>query len=220
MKLAMIVSTVVLLGQINVCLAKRVSVAEVDTQTSRMMKDSNRSLDEVKKAIEEGQGKATAGRELVGVIRNSLRGIAEKLRMNQVESAVASMPYVVKILAYIDKVETLKKSGEAESQDISYSDLLKAVVNKLPTRLTADANTETMAMNNLFDNAVGLREDLAPFLSKIDAKMEAGRSFKQAFRESAQELMDKYNKRNPNNKVSSLEEFIKKIKECQGKMPS
>lgn len=220
MKLAMIVSSFVLLGQVNVCLAKRVTMMDLDAPTRRLTQGSTRSLDEVKKAIEDTEGKTNAGRELVGLIRDSLRGIAVKLKMNQVESAVASMPYIVKILAYIDRVEILKQSREAEPQDISFSDLLKAVINKLPSKLASDAYLETMAMNHLFDNAVGLREELTPFLTKIDAKMESGQPFKQAFRESAKELMEKYNEKNPKKKVNKLDDFIEMLKRCTGNMPA
>lgn len=217
MKLAVIVSTVLILGQVNVCLARKATIPEVDRLTTAITKNSKESLDSVRDAI--ANGKLQAGRDLVNAIQGSLDGFATKLGMGRVENAIVVMPHVIKSLAFIHRVETLKKTNEAEQEDISFSNLLKSVITRISTRVTSDAGPESAVLNNLFDNGIHIREELTPFLKKIDGYMETGLTEKQAVRKAVEEQMALYNSKNPNNKVKNYEEYRKMLEKCKGKMP-
>ncbi|MBK7963133.1 MAG: hypothetical protein IPK04_19255 [Bdellovibrionales bacterium] len=214
MKLAMIVSTVLILGQVNVCLARKATIPEVDRLTTAITKNSKESLDSVRDAI--ANGKLQAGRDLVSAIQGSLDGFATKLGMGRVENVIVVMPHVIKSLAFIHRVETLKKTTEADPHDVSFSNLLKSVITRLSSRVISGAGPESAVLNNLFDNGIHIREELTPFLMKIDGYLEAGMNEKVAVRKAVEEQMALYNSKDQTIK-SKFEDF-RNARKCTGKM--
>ncbi|MBL7669158.1 MAG: hypothetical protein JNM39_01615 [Bdellovibrionaceae bacterium] len=217
MKLKVIVSTVLLLGQVNVCLAvtARVTGIDVNKTVTRFLQNApGKDLDTIAKEI--ASGKKSAGQDLVNALGPSLPGHAKRLGLTNIEPVVAAMPRTIKVLAFMGIVSGKNATQSADQADIAFSNLLRGFIDKLSSKMTTDAGSELMALDNLFDNVDGLREELTPFLKDINGRMESGKSYKVSFRESAHELMEKYNQRNPKNKISSLDEYIKKIKECMG----
>lgn len=224
MKKSLMMTAIVLLTQVNSVFAGGSTAIEVSRRVDPILSKARTNMDELSQKIKNATDKGAVGRELLKIeaVRRDILALASKSGLpNTVENVVAAMPHALKSLGFIDVVreEISVDATIASTPKGKLASALKSVISRMSDKLGLDSAKESAAMDNLFDNAAGLAESLTPFLKDINSRMENGRTFKEAFNDSAEVLRKKYNEANTD-KVNSLEEFIEMLKRCLGKFPA